>query len=1089
MNFLVPTLLVLPTWLVLALEHAAPAAEVPPPGSRVVAVDVYPERIELGHRFDYAQLLLSGHLENGDVIDVTRSAVLTEESPLVEISDHGLVRPRQDGDGRLVFTVEGTEVVVPVSVHMESATFEPSFTRDVMPILSRAGCNAGSCHGSAKGRNGFKLSLRGYDPEFDHVALTDDLAGRRFNPVAPERSLFLLKLTAAVPHEGGQIFPDDSPQYELLREWVSHGAVLTLDSPRVIALEIFPKKPTIPMPGMSQQVAVLATYTDGSVRDVTAEAIVETSSTEITAIDDQGLVTAIRRGEAAILARYEGRYAATSLFVMGDRAGYEWRDVPVNNWVDGLVHEKLRRIQALPSELCSDAEFLRRVTLDLTGQAPTIKATETFLLDERDSRQKREELIERLIGGAEFVDYWTSKWSDLLQVNSKFLGHEGASRFREWIRAKVASNTPYDRFAAEILNAKGSTYENPAAAYYKVLRKADVVMENTTQLFLGTRFNCNKCHDHPFERWTQDQHWQLAAFFGRVGRKNAEGSKIMPGSAANALDGPLPAFEEIIFDMDEGEVSDPDTGAIVPPVFPFEHDGDVPALGTRRERVTRWITAPENPYFARSYVNRLWSYFLGVGIIDPVDDIRAGNPPTNPELLARLTREFVDSGFDVRALMRTICRSRTYQHSIETNVWNEDDDVNFSHALARRLPAEVMFDALHRATGSVTHLPGVRRGTRAGELVDSSVKAPDGFLDLFGRPPRESACECERVNSMSLGQALNLVNGPTLADAISDPDNDITQLVTFEQSPRKIIRELYLAFFCREPTEEEITDIVRTFVATDPENRAALSPADSTALDTALAEWEASVHTALWEPARPVRAESAGGAEFTILEDGSFKAHGANPERDTYTVIVETGLAKVTGIRLEVLSDPDLPAQGPGRGENGNIVLSELEVLAIPSEDPTAVRPVKLQNATADFSQQGFPVANAIDGKSDTGWALSGQLGKSHVAIFETAVDAGAEGGTILMLTLDQQYGQAHTIGRFRISVTGSERPVRHHGLPNDVATALATATAARTPAQEARLYAYFIQTHAEFADKIRLGAAQDLAWALANSPAFLFNR
>ena len=964
-----------------------------------------------------------------------------------------------------------------------------SFVRDVEPILNKVGCTQGTCHGAAKGKNGFKLSLRGYDPAFDHAALTDDLAGRRFDRAAPAQSLFLLKPTAAVPHEGGQRLIPGSADYEVVRSWVEDGVPLDQAAARVDHLELVPQDPTVPEPGMSQQFAVLAHYQDGRVRDVTAHAFVDSGNIEVAEAQAQGLVHTLRRGDAPVLARYEGHYAATRMFVMGDRSGFAWPDVPEYNWIDTLVDEDLRRIRALPSELCTDAEFVRRVWLDLCGKPPTRRETLAFLRDHRDGRHKRDELIQRLIGSAEFVEHWTNRWADLLQVNSKFLGSEGAAAYRTWIETAVASNLPYDRFVRELVTASGSTLQNPPAAFFKVLREPDAVMESTTQLFLGIRFNCNKCHDHPFERWTQRQHWQLAAWFAQVQRQDAPGSKKMPGKDAMKEGEQPPAYEELISDAGDqpAEVQDPD-GRKYHNVFPYEHGGPHEPSLPLRQQFAQWLVARENPYFATSYVNRLWSYFVGTGLIEPVDDIRAGNPPSNPALLRRLTEEFVQSGFDVRALMRVICESRVYQQSVRTNQWNTGEDVHCSHALPRRLPAETLFDAVHQATGSRPRLQGARRGTMAADLVDASVEAKDGFLDLFGRPPRESVCECERSSGTSLGQALNLVNGPTLQDAIDDPDNDIAELVSHEPDPRKIIGELYLSFLCREATAAELQQILPTFDAGALANAAALRPGDRAELDRRLAAFELQHVVPAWYPLEIGKRTAAGGAELQLLDDGSLLVAGPRPDQDSYTVVAFTDRTGLTGIRLEALPDDSLPGKGPGRADNGNFVLRQLTVTEVPLEEPTAARQVALSAATADFSQQQFDVAQAIAGKGN-GWAVSPSLGRRHEAWFECKDAVGRAGGTMLVFTFAQPYGARHTLGRFRLSVTDQQRPIRHHGLPDDVAAVLAVPRDQRDAAQRALLFRHFIGTDQELAGKIRLGAAQDLAWALVNSSAFLFNR
>lgn len=758
-----------------------------PEGMKIVSLEVSPAQIDLPHPFAYSQLLVTGRLESGEAVDATRMAKFTSSPELLNVSERGLARPKADGEAQLTITVGELTANVPVKVAGMTAEFHPSFVRHVMPQMSKLGCNAGTCHGADKGKNGFKLSLRGYDPLFDHRALVDDLAGRRFNRAAPDQSLMLLKPSGGVPHQGGVLTKPGEPAYELLRQWIADGVTLDLDSPRVTSIEIRPQDPQLPLPGMKQQMSVIATYSDGTVRDVSAEAFVESSLSEVVEMDKQGLATAVRRGEAALLARYEGRYAATTVTVMGDRTGFVWQDVPEHNYVDTRVYEKLKRVKIQPSELCTDAEFLRRVYLDLTGLAPEPAEIRAFLADNRRTREKRDEVIDRLIGSPAYVAHWSNKWADLLQVNRTFLTEKGAWALRDWIRRAVAQNTPYDEFAKTVLTANGSTFENPAASYMRTLREPELAMENSTQLFLGVRFNCNKCHDHPFERWTQNQYYDLAAYFAQVGRKPG----LVPG-------------DEVIFDAKGGEELHPRTGQPVAPHFPYEH-ADVPPDGLpRREQFAYWATSKENPYFATSYVNRLFSYLLGVGIIEPVDDIRAGNPPTNPALLKQLTDDFIASGFDTQHLLKTITKSRVYQHALAPNRWNDDDKINYSHAMARRLPAETLYDTVQRATGTPIKLPGLPAGQLATQLPDSQVALPGGFLDLFGRPPRESACECERSSGVVLGQALNLVNGPTVADAIISADNRISRLVATEPENTRLVEELFLAILCRPPTAAEI---------------------------------------------------------------------------------------------------------------------------------------------------------------------------------------------------------------------------------------------------------------------------------------------
>jgi len=746
-----------------------------PGGTKIVAIEAQPESIRLTNRFDYVQLLAMGRTESGSLVDITRVVEIESTQAVVDVSRTGHIRALADGKAELTLRIGTLAARIPLDVSGMNADYQAHYICDVNPVLTRLGCNQGACHGAAKGKNGFKLSLRGYDALFDVRALTDDLASRRVNVASPDDSLMLLKATGSVPHVGGQLIRPGTPYYETVRNWIAGGAKLDLTTPRVTGIEIQPENPVVQQIGSRQQARVLATYSDGRNRDVTREAFLESGNTEVAKADESGLMRAIRRGEAPILARYEGAYAAATLTVMGGRTGFVWSQPPANNRIDELAAAKWKRLKILPSDLCSDAEFVRRVYLDLTGLPPTAPEVRTFLQDGRDTRVKRDELVDRLVGSDEYIVHWSNRWADLLQVNRKFLGAEGAATFKKWIREQVASNTPYDEFVREILTANGSNRENPAASYFKVLRTPEATMENTTHLFLGVRFNCNKCHDHPFERWTQDQYYQTAAYFARVGLKRDPASEKR-NIGGTAVEGAKPLYE-IVFEKNEGEVIHDRTKEVAAPEFPYSCDYQSPEDAPRRERLAAWLTSADNQYFARSYVNRLWGYLFGVGIIEPIDDIRAGNPPSNPELLEYLTEEFIGSGFDVQHVLRLICSSRTYQLSVKTVPWNEDDTTNYSHAMARRLPAEVLFDALHRAVGSKSKFPGVPQGTRAAALPDSGVKLASGFLATLGRPPRESACECDRSNDLQLGPVMALVSGPTLSGAIADPNNELAKLV------------------------------------------------------------------------------------------------------------------------------------------------------------------------------------------------------------------------------------------------------------------------------------------------------------------------
>jgi hypothetical protein len=765
---------------------AAPAVKpAAPAGSPVVALKLEPASLAFASKRDLRRVLVTGVTKDGYAVDLTPSAVLKPAGGLVQVISGGYLEPVKTGQGSVLVTAAGKTVKLPITVR--SVAQPPiSFVREVQPVFTKVGCSAGTCHGSAKGKNGFKLSLRGYDPDFDYHALVDDVAARRFNRADPDQSLMLLKPTQVVPHQGGLVFEKGSAFYKTIRQWISEG--VTSDAgvkARVSSIEVLPHNPTLAREGMQQSLLVVAHYPDGATRDVTREARFTSSVPEVAEVSDQGVVKSVRRGESGVLVSYEGQYATDEFTVLGNRTGWKWAARPQLNYIDKLVDVKLQRVKSEPAPLCSDADFLRRVYLDLTGLAPTPDAARAFLADTKPSAEKRAALIDQLLQSPEFDDHWTYKFADLLQVNRKFLGDKGVQAFRAWIHDSIAQNKPYNKFVQEIMTASGSSYEHPAANYFRVIRDSSTATENVTQLFLGVRFSCNKCHDHPFERWTQNQYYQLGAYFAQVGFKAGQGG------------------DEQVYDRTDGEVMHPKTGVAVTPTFPVSYGPVHPASNARRAALAEWLTSPQNPFFAKSMTNRIWSYFLGRGIIDPVDDIRNSNPPVNGPLLDALTTEFVKSGFDLRHLMKTIVQSRVYQSSISTTKWNADDRINFSHQTPRRLTAEQLLDAISQATGSTPAYQGVPAGTRAQQLPDTQVAGGGGFLDLFGRPARESPCECERTSEVSLGQALNLMNGSTISDAIIDKNGRLSKLVAGTTDDRKVIEELYLATMSRFPTKVE----------------------------------------------------------------------------------------------------------------------------------------------------------------------------------------------------------------------------------------------------------------------------------------------
>jgi hypothetical protein len=939
------------------------------PKGTIAKLEVQPGKIEIGSKYGYNQILVTAHLSDGTVADVTRLARFSPPEGLATITPQGQVAPLKDGEGTLTVEVGGQVASVPVSVTGFTNTPTPDFIRDVNPVMTKLGCNAGTCHGAKEGKVGFKLSLRGYDPIVDVRALKDDLAGRRLNVASPDDSLMLLKASAGVPHEGGQRTKMGEKYYEILRTWIADGAKLNKEAARVSRIDVIPKNPVVQEVGALQQTRIVATYADGSTRDVTAEAFVASGNTDVAVNEEGGLLRTLRRGEAPILARYEGNYAATTVTVMGNRDGFQWSEPPAWNHVDELVSANWKRMKILPSELSSDQEFLRRIYLDLTGLPPTADEVRAFLADNREARLKRDETIEKLIGSPDFVDYWTNKWCDMLEVNSKFLGPEGANGFRLWVRSQVEANVPYDELVRSLILAKGSTKDNPAANYWKTLRAPDELLENTSQLFLATRFNCNKCHDHPFERWTQDQYYHFGAFFAQVQRSRdpQSGTREIVGTAVEKA---APLYE-IIGDAKTGDMIHLRTGKPAEPTFPFAAKMNLPTdhPPTRREQLAAWLTSSDNRFFALSYVNRIWGYLTGVGVIEPLDDIRAGNPPTNPELLDYLTKELIDHKFDVRHLMRTICQSRTYQLSLTTNKWNEDDKINYSHATARRLPAEVLYDSVLKVTGSQSRLPGAA-GTRATQLPDSAIDLPSGFLAALGRPARETACECERSSDIRLGSVMSLLSGPAVAEAVGDPNGGIGKLVKAQPDDHKLVDEIFLRVLNRPAKEVEAqrtlaswsriagqnADINKEWEAKETEqapiidkmekervvaiataktelaryekeiapkvaeaekkrvalvaaNQQALKAYDGKPLADSQVQWEAALplersYTA-WQPltAEIKRVTGSGTAKPELQKDGSVFNRGPNTGQTDFNIAIESNVAGITGILLEVIPD------------------------------------------------------------------------------------------------------------------------------------------------------------------------------------------
>jgi hypothetical protein len=680
------------------------------------------------------------------------------------------------------------------------AAAEPvSFAREVVPVLTRAGCNSGACHGTPTGKNGFRLSLRGYDPALDIHTLTKEMGGRRIDRLDPDRSLLLQKATARAPHEGGLRFSVLSTEYSVLRRWIAQGAADDRDrSPPPAALAVSPAHKVIDAPRTAERLRVVATFADGT-KDVTHLTRFTVNDETAARVAADGTVSRLKPGEVAVAAEYMGRVTTAVLVFRDPRPDFRWPDPPAFNSIDTLVDAKLKLLQIEPAPLCSDETFVRRAHLDVTGRLPTVAEARAFLAD-TDPR-KREKLIDTLLERPEYADWWGMKLADRLGVNQRFVGKIGAVKYHQWVRGMVAANVPEDEFARTILTAAGGNYSNPPAGFFRRLRDPQLRAEEVAQLFLGVRMQCAKCHNHPGEAWTQDDYYGLAAFFTRIQYRNG------------------PFFvqiydkEETVLNTRDGEVTHPRTGATVRPKFP---GGPTPDLATgtdRRAAFAAWLTVPENPYFARAAANRIWYHLLGRGIVEPVDDFRVTNPPSHPELLDALATDLVKHQFDRKHLIRTIMNSRVYQSAGTKTPTNADDVRYFSRHYPRRLPAEALVDAVCDVTGVAEKFRGFPLGLPASRVPDGEFVHP--VMTTFGRPPRASACECEREPDSSLQMALVLQGSDFIHKKLADANGKVAALAVSSRTDREVIEELFLSTLCRRPTAAENDRIVSYFTRSE----------------------------------------------------------------------------------------------------------------------------------------------------------------------------------------------------------------------------------------------------------------------------------
>ncbi|MDB6126012.1 MAG: hypothetical protein JWQ71_5005 [Pedosphaera sp.] len=768
------------------------------------SISILPGRFKLSGSAARQQLLIEQFKDNLFVGQITNNISFTSSDTNVLKIEKGVALPLKNGTVTIQAKVGKQIAKAEVTIENMDKPFEWSFRNHVQPVLAKSGCSAGACHGAAAGQNGFKLSLRGYDDEGDYLTLTRRAIGRRIVPSDPGRSLMLLKPTGAVPHKGGKRFEVGSIDYQVLSEWIAAGTPgPKKDEPRIERIEILPEH-FISQPGSTQQLSVLAYFTDGHTEDVTHWVKYTSANGLVAQVDDNGEVKTIGFGEGAITGWYLSRIAiATATAPYTNKVSKSvFTKAKRRNFIDEQVMEKLQSLNLPPSPRSTDSEFIRRAFVDTLGILPTTQETRDFLAN-KDSK-KRDKLIESLLNRPEFVDYWTYKWSDLLLVQSKKLKGPAMWSYYNWIRNNVAANTPWDKMVRSLVVSRGSTLENGAANFYVLHDDPRLMAETTSQAFLGMSIQCAKCHNHPMEKWTNDQYYKMANLFARVRTKNG------PADGDN-----------IIFAANSGDLVQPLTGKPQPPT-PL--DGTAMSLEStddRRAHLADWLVSRDNPYFTRAIVNRVWKNYFGAGLVENVDDLRVTNPASNEKLFSAAAKYLADQKFDLKALMRAILQSETYQRTSTALPENMDDSRFYSHYFPRRLMAEVLLDTLSEATGTPTDFKGYPKGWRALQLPDSNVDSY--FLKSFGRPDREKTCECERTAEPNVTQVLHLANGDTINKKLEAKDNLIAKWLSNKMSPDKIVEEAYLTALARFPTPVEKQKILAMLnTAGEKEQRAAL---------------------------------------------------------------------------------------------------------------------------------------------------------------------------------------------------------------------------------------------------------------------------
>jgi Protein of unknown function (DUF1553)/Protein of unknown function (DUF1549)/Bacterial Ig-like domain (group 2) len=788
--YLLPSLLLLPSEGRTRADYASS-----------VRLTISPAKVLLQGK-DASQRLLVTQIK-GRAIDRTRDARFQSDNPTVaQVSADGVVTPVGDGTATVTATVDGEQVKAEIRVESGTRHLPATFERDVQPILARAGCNAGACHGKARGQNGFQLSLLGFDPDFDFAAITQEARGRRIAPATPDHSLFLLKASGQTPHGGGRRLDQGDPRFQLLRRWVLAGTPRTpKDAPVLERITVEPTECILANHG-EQQLLVTAYYSDHTTRDVTHLTTFQSNESVIAAVNPDGRIKAgPLPGEATIMARFMEKFAVCNAVIPlpGSVPAEVYARLPRKNFIDGHVWTKLQQLGITPTEACDDSTFLRRAHLDVIGRLPTPDEMRAFHADK--GPDKRGRLVDRLLDRPEYADYWANKWADLLRPNPYRVGIKAVYNLDAWLRESFRSNKPYDQFVRDIVTAQGSSFRHGPVVVFRDRREPDEITTMVSQLFLGIRLDCARCHHHPFEIWSQDDFYSLAAYFARVGRK---GEGVSP---------PISGGEEIFYVAASGEVKHPVTGRVLAPRPLFGaviRPGMANSEEDPRRQLADWIVSAENPYFARVIVNRIWADLMGRGLVEPVDDLRATNPPSNGPLLDALATDFRKQGYDLKKLIRTIMNSHVYGLSSErVSERNTADTRNYSRHYRQRLRAEVLLDAVSDITGVPESFNALPPGSRAIELW--TVRSQSVFLDSFGRPDPNQDPPCERTGDTTVVQALHLMNSPNLHRKVTQDGGRAAALAASTRSPQEIVDELYALVYSRIPSDEERRTCLKLF--------------------------------------------------------------------------------------------------------------------------------------------------------------------------------------------------------------------------------------------------------------------------------------